>query len=74
MNDLTKMVLLSDKKDEMDDAAALKTFIFVVLQTKVLENGNVVSKMLQAKDADLHRAVSHLKDMIEVLSGIRQDF
>jgi hypothetical protein len=46
----------------------------VVLQTKVLENVNVISKMLQAKDANLHREVSLLKDMIEVLSGFRQDF
>jgi hypothetical protein len=30
--------------------------------------------MLQAKDADLHRAVSLLKDVIEILSGFRQDF
>ncbi|KAJ8348983.1 hypothetical protein SKAU_G00275720 [Synaphobranchus kaupii] len=30
--------------------------------------------MLQAEDADLHRAVSLLKDTIEVLSGFRQDF
>ena len=43
------------------------------LQTKVLENVNVVSKMLQAEDTDLHRAVSPLKDIIEVLSGFPQD-
>ncbi|XP_064875165.1 interleukin-12 subunit beta-like [Oncorhynchus nerka] len=49
-----------------DDAAARK-------KKMVLENVNVVSKMLQAKDAELHRAVSLLKDMIEVLSGIPQD-
>jgi hypothetical protein len=72
MKALTNIVLLSDKKDERDDAALKKKtekcslIFFVVLQTKVLANVNVVSKMLQAKDADLHRAVSLLKDIIEV--------
>jgi hypothetical protein len=48
--------------------------MLVVLQTEVLESVNVVSKMLQAKDADLHRAVRLLKDIVEVLSGFRHDF
>ena len=56
MKALTKIALTSDKNDERGEAAGLKktmekfSFIFlVVLQTKVLENMNVVSKILKTQ-------------------------
>ncbi|KAJ4921640.1 hypothetical protein JOQ06_027721 [Pogonophryne albipinna] len=81
MKALTKIALVSEKREERDEATALKnhmekfSFIFLVVQqTKILENMNAVSKMLQAKDVDIHKAVGVLQNTIQVLSAYRDDF
>ena len=81
MKALAKIALLSEKKDERNEATALKKkledFSFIVLvvqQTKILENVNAVSKMLQTKQVDLHKAVSHLDNIIKTLTTYRNEF
>ncbi|KAF3859013.1 hypothetical protein F7725_021412 [Dissostichus mawsoni] len=81
MKALTKIALVSEKREERDEATALKnhmekfSFIFLVVQqTKILENMNAVSKMLQAKDVDIHKAVGLLQNTIQALSAYRDDF
>ena len=46
----------------------------VVKQAKVLENDNVISKMLQATDVVIKKAVGLLQNTIQVLSEYRNDF
>lgn len=67
MKTLTKIALTTDKKDERGEASGLKknmekfSFIFlVVLQSKVLESVNVVSKILQDTNTDIEKAVKLL--------------
>jgi len=81
MKALTKIALTSDKKDECGEAAGLKktmekfSFIFlVVLQTKVLESVNVVSKILQDTNTDIQKAVKLLENSIQILSEYRGAF
>uniref|UniRef100_A0A3B3YLV2 DUF4371 domain-containing protein n=1 Tax=Poecilia mexicana TaxID=48701 RepID=A0A3B3YLV2_9TELE len=57
---LVKISLTSDKKEERNEASALKnaigkfSFIFLVnMQTKILECINAASQLLQAKDTDI---------------------
>ena len=81
MKALTRIALVSEKREERDEATALKkhmerfSFIFLVVQqTKILEKVNAVSKMLQAKDVDIHKAVGLLQNTIKALSAYRDDF
>ena len=55
----------------------METFSFIclmVLQTKMLESVNVVSKVLQKTDEDLHKAVELLDNIIQILSDYRGAF
>ena len=81
MKTLTKIALTTDKKDERGEASGLKknmekfSFIFlVVLQTKVLESVNVVSKLLQDTNTDIEKAVKLLENTILILSEYRGAF
>ena len=81
MKALTKIALTSDKGDERNEAAGLmksmEKFIFiflVVVQTKVLETVNAVSKTLQKTDTDLQTAMQLLENSIQVLSDYRRAF
>lgn len=78
---LVKISLTSDKKDERDEATALKnaigkfSFIFLVnVQTKILECTNAASQLLQAKDADILKASTLLQNAISVLVEYREQF
>lgn len=81
MKALTKIALISKKREERDEATALKKnmekfdfIILIVQQTKLLECVNAVSKMLQAKDADIHKAVGLLQNTVQILTAYRDDF
>ena len=70
-----------EKKGERGEASGLKkkmekfSFIFlVVLQTKVLESVNVVSKQLQDTNTDIEKAVKLLENTIRILSEYRGSF
>lgn len=50
-------------------------FVFMIdLQSEVLEQIDVISKMLQAKDADLHKATELLDTAIAELTRFRENF
>uniref|UniRef100_H3B0B3 DUF4371 domain-containing protein n=1 Tax=Latimeria chalumnae TaxID=7897 RepID=H3B0B3_LATCH len=80
MKALTKIVLLSKNADECCEASALKklmenlNFVFVVLQTKILEVVNAVSKLLQSKDTDLYKAAKLLHKATEDLAIFLNNF
>ncbi|KAK0139198.1 Zinc finger MYM-type protein 1 [Merluccius polli] len=78
---LIKISLTSDKRDERDEASALKnvisrfSFIFLVnVQTKILECVNAASQLLQAKDTDILKTSTLLKNAISVLMEYRGQF
>ncbi|KAF3856734.1 hypothetical protein F7725_017457, partial [Dissostichus mawsoni] len=78
---LVKISLTSDKKDERNEASALKNaiskfrFLFLVnMQTKILESINCASQLLQAKDADILKASTLLQNAISVLVEYRGQF
>ncbi|XP_075716875.1 zinc finger MYM-type protein 1-like [Rhinoderma darwinii] len=78
---LSKIIIISTKPKERDEASALKAkmesfhFIFIiVLQAKVLENVNLVSKMLQSKDMDLCTATKLVDNATQVLSDFRNNY
>lgn len=72
----TKIALISTEREKKQDkATTLKKqmetlhFVFLVLlQTKVLESVNAMSKLLQAKDVEIQQSASLLKT-IQVLSA-----
>ena len=75
---LTKIVLVSKEKDEKTNAKGLLKqlekfeFIFlVVMQCKILDCVDLVSKTLQKEDMDLSQAVDLLKTLHENLQAIR---
>ena len=81
MKALAKLSLTSKKKDERDQALSLKRSIekfnficTIVLQSKILERTNVVSKLLQSKNADLATAVKLLDSTIKDLTAFRASF
>uniref|UniRef100_H3A162 DUF4371 domain-containing protein n=1 Tax=Latimeria chalumnae TaxID=7897 RepID=H3A162_LATCH len=80
MKALTKIVLLSKNADEHCEASALKklmenlNFVFLVLQTKILEVVNAVSKLLQSKDTDLYKAAKLLCKVTEDLAMFQNNF
>uniref|UniRef100_A0A673B287 TTF-type domain-containing protein n=1 Tax=Sphaeramia orbicularis TaxID=375764 RepID=A0A673B287_9TELE len=81
MKGLVKISLTSDKKEERDEASALKnsiskfSFIFLVnMQTKTLECINAASQLLQAKDVDILKASTLLQNAISVLMEYREQF
>ncbi|XP_077119085.1 zinc finger MYM-type protein 1-like [Ranitomeya variabilis] len=78
---LSKIILISSKKTEINEAMALKKkmdsfqFVFlVVLQTKVLQTVNALSTMLQAESMDLSKATNLIKNAAEELSQFRNHF
>ncbi|KAI4827736.1 hypothetical protein KUCAC02_031108, partial [Chaenocephalus aceratus] len=78
---VVKISLTSDKKDERNEASALKNaiskfrFLFLVnMQTKILESINCASQLLQAKDADILKASTLLQNAISVLVEYRGQF
>ena len=75
---LNQIILTSDKKDEVNEAMGLQkamekfTFIFlVVIDNKILQSTNTISKLLQSKDADLSVAVTLLDTAIAELNQFR---
>lgn len=81
MKALSKIGLTSQKKDERDEAASLRgamekfSFVcLVVLQSKILERTNVVSKLLQSQEIDLSTAVQLLDCAITDLSAYHEHF
>ena len=69
---LTSINLTSHNKDELNEAIGLQiavekfTFIFlVIVENKILQQINTVSKLLQAVDVDLSKAVSLLDNATE---------
>jgi len=81
MKALAKLSLTSRKKDEREEAASLKQTIekfsfvcLVVLQSKILERTNVISKLLQSQDMDLASAVQLLGSAIRDLTVFRESF
>uniref|UniRef100_H2ZWX0 DUF4371 domain-containing protein n=1 Tax=Latimeria chalumnae TaxID=7897 RepID=H2ZWX0_LATCH len=67
MKALTKIVLLSKNADEHCEASTL-------LQTKILEVVNAVSKLLQSKDTDLYKATKLLRKATEDLAIFQNNF
>ncbi len=72
MKALTKIILVSEKRDEWDEASTLQkkmenfSFLFLVVQqTKILEHDNAVSEMLKSNDADIQKAVSLPQNTIQ---------
>uniref|UniRef100_H3ABB3 DUF4371 domain-containing protein n=1 Tax=Latimeria chalumnae TaxID=7897 RepID=H3ABB3_LATCH len=81
MKALTKIFLLSKNSDERCEASALKklmenlNFVFlVVLQSKILETVNAVSKLLQSKDTDLYKAAKLLRKATEDLGNYQKNW
>lgn len=81
MKALTKIILLSKNKDECNEAAALKkmlgSFEFVVqivVQKKIVETVNSVSKCLQSKQSNLENAAKLINNAIESLTLFRNNF
>lgn len=81
MKALSNIILLSKSPKDRAEAMGLKkqlekfSFIFqIVVQTKILETINVVSKLLQNKDYDLFEAVTQLARVSEKLSDVRNNF
>ena len=69
---LTSINLTSHNKDELNEAIGLQkavekfTFIFlVIVENKILQQINTVSKLLQAVDVDLSKAVTLLDNATE---------
>ncbi|KAM9330997.1 zinc finger MYM-type protein 1-like [Gastrophryne carolinensis] len=78
---LSKIIILSTKPKERDEASSLKAklesfeFIFIiVLQSKILENVNPVSKLLQSKDMDLSTATKLIHNATQALSRFRNNY
>ena len=78
---LNQIILTSDKKDEVNEAMGLQkaiekfTFIFlVIIENKILQSTNTISKLLQSKDADLSVAVTLLDTAIAELNQFRSHY
>ena len=78
---LNQIILTSDKKDEVNGAMGLQkamekfTFIFlVIIENKILQSTNTISKLLQSKDADLSVAVTLLDTAIAELNQFRSHY
>ena len=78
MKALTKICLLSKKKEECAEAEGLKhsmeNFEFVlqtVIQGKLLETVNVVSQSLQKQNVDILQASEYLAGVSESLAALR---
>uniref|UniRef100_A0A8C5QMR9 Zinc finger MYM-type protein 1 n=2 Tax=Leptobrachium leishanense TaxID=445787 RepID=A0A8C5QMR9_9ANUR len=81
MQALSKLILLSSKPKERDDAANLKKkmesfefVLLVVLQTKIFSHVNIISKVLQSKDMELSSAVQLIQNAVTALSTYRDHF
>uniref|UniRef100_A0A8C2Z5F3 HAT C-terminal dimerisation domain-containing protein n=1 Tax=Cyclopterus lumpus TaxID=8103 RepID=A0A8C2Z5F3_CYCLU len=78
---LTKICLLSNKKEECAEAEGLKhsmeNFEFVlqtVIQGKLLETVNVVSQSLQKQNVDILQASEYLAGVLQSLAALRGEF
>ncbi|XP_068127278.1 zinc finger MYM-type protein 1-like [Hyperolius riggenbachi] len=78
---LSKIILVSSKKSEREEAMRIKTklesfhFIFlIVLQSKILSVVNSLSKVLQSPSMDLSRTAQLIKTAIEEVSQFRNNF
>uniref|UniRef100_H3A4S2 DUF4371 domain-containing protein n=1 Tax=Latimeria chalumnae TaxID=7897 RepID=H3A4S2_LATCH len=71
-----RIVLLSKSADErLKKLMENLSFVFlIVLQTKILETVNAVSKLLQSKDTDLYKAAKLLCKATEDLSTFQNNF
>ena len=81
MKALTKICLLSNKKEECAEAEGLKhsmeNFEFVlqtVIQGKLLETVNVVSQSLQKQNVDILQASEYLAGVSQSLAALRGEF
>ncbi|XP_044134789.1 zinc finger MYM-type protein 1-like [Bufo gargarizans] len=80
MQALTKINLISSKPKERDDAARLRNklgsfqFVCLVLQSKIFDTINVVSKLLQSKNIDLSSAAHLIQKAAPVFSKYRDNF
>lgn len=81
MKALTKIILLSKNKDECNEAAALKTMlgsfefvVQIVVQKKIVERVNSVSKCLQSKQSNVENAAKLINNAIESLTLFRNNF
>lgn len=78
---LTKISLQSKKSDERAEATGLITSIesfkfamITVMQEKILESVDIVSKLLQKKDMDLFHATGRPGTACNTLSQLRDEF
>ncbi|XP_044133947.1 zinc finger MYM-type protein 1-like [Bufo gargarizans] len=78
---LSKLILTSTKSKEREEARVLRNkiesfeFVFLlVLQSKVLEHINAISKVLQSEHMDLCNAAHLIHNAIEALSSYRKQF
>lgn len=81
MKELSKLIVTSDKAKERNDAIGLKkkleSFDFVLLlvvQTKVLQQINIVSKCLQSESMDIVKAYDLLEETLSGIKEIRNSF
>lgn len=81
MQCLSRIIIQSSKRDERSEAIALRmqmdnfTFVFLlVMQCKVLQELNIVSKLLQTKDDELGKAASLLKTAADEIQKYRDSY
>ncbi|KAM4026863.1 zinc finger MYM-type protein 1-like [Anomaloglossus baeobatrachus] len=78
---LSRIILTSTKSKEREEARALRKkiesfeFVFLlVLQSKILDKTNAISKVLQSEHMDLSNAAQLIYNTIEALSSYRNQF
>ncbi|XP_077113619.1 zinc finger MYM-type protein 1-like [Ranitomeya variabilis] len=78
---LSKLILTSTKAKEREEAMALRTKIesfefvlLIVVQSKILDKINTISKVLQSDHMDLSNAAHLIQSTIEHLSSYRDQF
>lgn len=78
---LSTIILTSKKRDERDEALAIKNkmerfefIILLVFQTEILENIDLTSKLLQKADIGLDCATNQLNETLRKICHIRTNF
>lgn len=78
---LTKIILVSQNKTEINEAKALKnkmeefeTIFLVVLESKILSSIDAVSKLLQNEQQEIQRASKLLTNTFNEIRKLRNDF
>ncbi|KAL4125996.1 hypothetical protein QTP88_010228 [Uroleucon formosanum] len=81
MKVLNNITLTGRNKDEQDDASTLKkyfesyeTIILIIVMYKILSKINLASKILQSPGADIGKAVDLIKNTMENMLKIRDNF